>query len=357
MNKPLLNFLKFLLFLGVGLGILYFVYLKYNAAYLEQCKLDGVPEAECDLIKKIITDFKNANFLWIFIVLIAFMISNWSRAARWNMLIRPMGYQPKLSNSFFTIMIGYFANLGLPRIGEVVRAATMSKYEKIPVEKLVGTIVVGRTVDVICFALAVGLAFLLEFKNITNFLSENQGAGANDGSGPSPILIAIGVAAVVGAILFFVFKKQIVQTKLYQKILNTLKGLWEGIQTVRKLDKPWLFVVHSLNIWVMYFLMTYLCFFAFDPTSILTPLQGLVTFVFGAFGILVPSPGGMGTYHFFTSEALMMYDIPSGDAFSFANILFFSVQLGCNVLGGILSLILLPIVNKGYEPSALKTNS
>lgn len=352
MNKNFLNFLKFVLFLGIGLSILYFVFQKYNTAYLEQCRLDGIPDADCSLINKIYEDFKTANFAWIFIVLLAFLISNISRAVRWKMLIKPLGYVPKLSNAFFTIIVGYFANLGLPRIGEVVRAATMSRYEKIPVEKLVGTIVVGRTVDVICFALAIGLTFLLEFDTITNYLSENQGTGEADSSSffaSTKFLIFAG-SGLLALALLFAFRKQLAETVIYQKIISFLKGLWEGIQAVGKLDNPFMFVVHSVNIWVMYYLMTYLCFFAFEPTAGLSPLAGLLAFVFGAFGILIPSPGGMGTYHFFTSEALMIYGLEGGDAFSFANILFFSVQIGCNVLVGILSLLLLPILNRNYEP-------
>lgn len=334
------------------MSILYFVYMKYNAAYLEQCKLDGIAEADCDFIQKIIDDFKSANFFWIFVVLIAFTISNMSRAIRWNMLIKPLGYAPKLSNAFFTIIIGYFANLGLPRIGEVVRAATMSRYEKIPVEKLVGTIVVGRTVDVICFALAIGITFLLEFNTISEYLTANQGASGRSQGGlfSNPIFLTIAGVGIVSMLLLYLFRAKIVQTKIYQKITSFLRGLWEGIQTVQKLDNPLMFVFHSVNIWVMYFLMTYLCFFAFEPTSGLSPLAGLMAFVFGAFGILIPSPGGMGTYHFFTSEALMIYGLGAGDAFSFANILFFSIQIGCNVLIGALSLLMLPLMNRGYEP-------
>ena len=97
-------------------------------------------------------------------------------------------------------------------------------------------------------------------------------------------------------------------------------------------------------------MMTYLCFFAYEPTAGLSPVAGLMVFVFGAFGIVIPSPGGMGTFHFLAIQALAMYGISGGDAFSFANILFFSVQLGCNVVVGIVALIILPIINQNYNP-------
>ena len=100
----------------------------------------------------------------------------------------------------------------------------------------------------------------------------------------------------------------------------------------------------------MYFLMTYFCFFAFAPTAHLPPVVALVVFVFGGWGIVIPSPGGMGTYHFLVQTALMMYGVRGDDAFSWANIAFFSIQLGNNVLLGILSLIFLPALNRNYHP-------
>ena len=352
MNKYIRNFLKFILFSGVGLTILYFVYTKYNNAWLAQCELDGKSIEACGtLADKVINDFWSVNFFWIFVVLIVFTVSNMSRALRWNMMIKPLGYTPKLSNAFFSIIIGYFANLFLPRIGEVVRAAVMSRYEKIPVEKLVGTIVVGRTVDVICFASAIGLTFILEFNTLTEYIAANSGADEQKGSFfTSPVFLTLAGIGILFLLLFYVFRDRISQTKIYRKVVDILKGLWEGILAVRKMENPWIFVFHSINIWFMYYLMTYLAFFAFEPTTDLSPLAGLMAFVFGALGIVIPSPGGMGTYHFFTSEALKIYGVSGGDAFSFANILFMSIQVGCNVLVGILSFVFLPIVNRGYKP-------
>jgi len=106
------------------------------------------------------------------------------------------------------------------------------------------------------------------------------------------------------------------------------------------------FVFHSILIWFCYFAMTYVIFFAFKPTEHLGPVAGLVVFVFGTLGIVFPSPGGMGSYHFLVEEGLTLYGVGEADAFSFANIMFFSVQLFCNVLFGILALIILPIYNK-----------
>ncbi len=349
MKKQAFNLFKFILFLGLGLGILYLVYRGQNAAFQEDCALRGIPESECSLVNKVISDFRGANYLWILIVLIAFLISNVSRAIRWNMLIRPLGYQPRLGNSFLAIVIGYFANLGIPRMGEVVRAGTLAQYEKIGVEKVMGTIVVDRIVDVISILLVTALAVLLEFDTIASFVNENVSFADRIGGLQRIVLYGL-IAGLIFIGVFYLLRKSLMQTALFKKFIRLVEGFMEGLRTISKLDRPWLFLAHSVNIWLMYFLMTYLCFFSFEPTSHLTPVVGLVVFVFGGWGIVIPSPGGMGTYHFLVQTALQMYGVAGDDAFSFANIAFFSISLGVNVLVGIIGLILLPLVNRGYVP-------
>lgn len=348
MKKVITNVLKFLLFLGIGLGILYLVYRSQNAAYEAECALKGIAAEDCSLIKKVATDFREANYFWVLMVLLAFTISNVSRAIRWNMLIRPLGYTPRFINAFLTTVLGYFANLGLPRMGEVVRGATLARYERIPVEKVMGTIVTDRIVDVISILLVSTLAVVLEYDTILDFANQYVSFDRLGSLGRLAFIAGI-IAVVIGAILWY-FRKQLMQTAIAKKIVDIARGFWQGIQTIRQLDRPLVFILHSINIWFMYFMMTYLCFFAFEPTAGLSAVAGLVVFVFGGWGIVIPSPGGMGTYHFLAQTALAMYGISGDDGFSWANISFFSIQLGCNVIGGILALILLPILNRTYQP-------
>lgn len=353
MKKHLATFLKFTIFLTIGLTILYLVYQRQETAYQAECALQNIPEADCSLIQKIIDDFKGANFFWIFVVLVAFVISNLSRATRWHMLLKPLGYKPRFRNSFFCIILGYFANLGLPRIGEVVRAATFSKYENIPVEKAMGTIVVDRAVDLLSLLVALGLVFLFGFDTIWGYLSENMGGGENEKRlWESSWFQGFAIVVLIAGVILYIYRKKVRASAFFTKVVKILRGFGEGILSIKKLDKPWWFIFHSINIWFMYYLMTYLCFFAYGPTAGLSPMAGLMVFVFGAFGIVIPSPGGMGTFHFLAIQALAMYGVSGGDAFSFANILFFSVQLGCNVVVGIFALLLLPIINRNYKPAA-----
>ena len=372
MKNILLKILQFLLFLGIGSLILFLVYRSQNDAYKNECCIKNIPQwesvgtqeekdallAECraagraekecvPLLDKLVSDFGKVKYGWIALVLLAFVVSNVSRTYKWKMLLRPMGYKPRFINCFLSILVSYFANLGLPRIGEVVRAGVLSKYEKIPVEKVMGTIVVDRVVDMLCLLLAFGLALVFESEKILGFLSENMGKGEEGATGTS-WKMAMLAAMFLGAALLFAFRKKLADTLVYKKTAKLLKGLWEGIQAVRKLDRPGLFVFHSLNIWLLYFLMTWLGFQAFGPTEHLGLQAALLVFVFGTLGMVIPSPGGMGTFHFLVITALtLFYGIKGDDAFSVANIIFFCVQIGCNSLLGIMALVMLPIVNGG----------
>ncbi|MEL6391409.1 MAG: lysylphosphatidylglycerol synthase transmembrane domain-containing protein [Bacteroidota bacterium] len=349
MDKRLLNVIKFLGFLSIGLVILYLVYQRQASAYLEQCISDGGTEASCSLVDKVLSDFASANFFWIFMTMLAFIVSNISRAIRWNMLLNQLGYQPRLINSFLTISLGYFANLGIPRMGEFVRAGSLARYEKIPVEQVMGTVVVDRIIDVICILIMTALAVALAFSRLNTLYQENADFGDKLAS-LQAILLPMVIVGLVGLVLLLVFRKKLLATKLGQRVENILSGFVDGIKTVGSLSSPGLFLMHTGIIWLMYFLITYFCFFSFAPTASLSPVAGLVTFVAGGWGIVVPSPGGMGSYHFLTGEALKLYGVGAGNAFSWSNIAFFTVTIGVSVLVGLVALLLLPRLNQDYNP-------
>lgn len=346
MPAILKDILKVLLFFGVGFTILYFVYASQNTAFQEQCRIDGIPESECSLLGKVWSDLQSVNWFWLLAVVACFNISNISRAYRWKMMVDSLGYQTKTSNAFFCIMIGYFANLGLPRAGEILRATVFAKYEKIRIDRLIGTIAMDRLIDMVSVLLVVGLAISIEFDLLWGFLSSQGGQSRGI---PTWMFYAAGIGLAILLISYF-FREALMRLGWVQKILNLLLGFWEGLQSIRTIKKPIPFILHSMNIWFMYFLMTYLCFFAFEPTSDLSARAGLIVFVFGTFGVIIPSPGGMGTFHALAVIALALYGISGDDAFSFANILFFTIQIGSSVLLGLIAVAFLPIMNRSYNP-------
>ena len=364
MKKNIINVLKFLLFFGVGFGILYYVYQGQQRAFQAQCDFDFVtacvaegkseaackasPKPVCSLAAKVADDFRTVKPFWILLVVLAFLISNVSRALRWQMLIKPMGYATTLGNTFWPVMAGYFANLALPRMGEVVRAGLFSRYENVPLEKSLGTIVTDRAMDVLCLLAVMGLAFVLEFDILWNYVRENAfGEASADSPEKSNTLLWVVLAVMLAvAVVVFVFRK-----KIFAKLKEILSGFAEGLLTIRKLDNIALFLFHTLVIWLMYYLMTYLCFFAFEPTAMLNhasslPVIGLAIFVFGSLGMVIPSPGGMGSYQFLVTEGLMIYGLANSDAFSFSLIIFVTITV-CNIVFGALAFVVLPILNRG----------
>jgi len=339
------NILKYFLFLTIGVGILYLMWTKNSSAYEEECILRGANLDNCNLFDKIITDFSQANWIWIVVVLIIFMLSNIFRALRWNQLLATLGYSPSTINSLGTLMLGYFANLGIPRIGEIIRATSMSRYENIPVEQTMATIIVGRIIDVLFLLLFIGASFVLSFNVLSKYFQDNfQFSIIN----LVYLGISLAIASIIGYFVFIRFSKgfALSNNKLLNKLSEIMNRFLEGLKSILKVDNKALFIAYSLGIWVCYYLMTYLCFFAYEPTSHLGPIAGLVVFVFGTLGIVFPSPGGMGSYHYLVVQALIIYGIGGVEAFSFAMLLFFAIQLFCNILFGIIALVGLPIFNK-----------
>ena len=338
MKKKILNILKSVLFIGLGSSILYLIFRAQNKAYIEQCKVDGIPLADCSLLDKLVTDFTSANFFWLFMVILAYTISNISRTARWQMLLRPLGLNINPLNGFFTIMLGYFANLGFPRIGEFVRAGTLARYEKTEFEKVMGTVVVDRVIDVFSLLIAILLAFVFSFKELSAFLDSMPMSFSG-----TKLLLLLAVVGLAGVGLVFYLVKNYPDNFLVKKIL----GFLEGVKAIKDIDKPFWFVFHSVLIWVMYFVMIWVGLYAFGPTAHLGATAGLLLFVVGSLGIVIPTPGGMGTYHALVGACLtFVYSLTAADSFSFANIIFFTIQIGANVLFGALALIVLPVLNR-----------
>jgi len=328
--------------LSIGLLIVYLLYNNLDKAYQEECLLKGIPSEDCSYADKIIADFKSVKLFWIFVVAFVFMLSNLFRALRWNQFLDSMGYKARTFNSLGAIMVGYLANLAVPRIGEVVRAGTLSKNENIPVEKVMGTIVLDRVLDVISLLIAIGLAFIFAFNTFKEYLDASENFSARS----LYILAGLGVIGLIG---LFVMNKFLLQSKSENKFIKKLQSLWvgfrDGLVSIKEVKNIPLLIFYSVSIWICYYLMTYLCFFAFAPTENLGPLAGLVVFVFGSLGIVFPSPGGMGSYQLLVTQALMIYGVDEFSAFSFSNIVFISINILGNILFGIFFLLLLPIYN------------
>lgn len=287
MNHRSKQVVKFFLFFGVTVLLFWLVYRDQN------------PQ---DLIKMLRED---VDYTWMWVAIIMGIASHASRALRWQMLAESMGERISFWNSFFGIMIGYFANIAIPRMGEFTRCGVVSKYENVPFSKLLGTVVTERVIDMFVLLSLTLIVVITQFKQVNIFLDGNQDIKASLMSLlHSGWIVVIGIVLLVGGYFLWRLLKR---TKLYAKMGNFLSGLKEGLLTVRNVKRKWLFVFYTLFIWLMYYLMFYVCFFCFQFTSHLGPMVGLTVFVLASYGMVAPVQGGIGAWHFMVIAALMIY--------------------------------------------------
>lgn len=327
--KKLLNVLKYFLVLAVGILLLWLVYRNMDKDNL----LKGI---------------KSANYYWVALALLIALVGHLSRGRRWALLIEPLGTKISTWRAFLAVMFGYMANLAVPRMGEISRCVALNRTDKVPLNKLIGTVIVERGFDFIMLLTITAVSFLIEFKRVRiyleqsiNYLNEKY---SNLFSIGSVIIVVVVVAAfIVLLVLIKRSKRDFKKHPIYLKIRDVVSGFWAGIKTIIHLERKWEFVFHTLLIWTSYFLMTYLIFFAFQPTAHLGPLAGLVVLTVGSLGFILPVQGGVGTYHYAAQKALEIYDIAPEDGAIYALIAHSSQTLMLIIIGAFAFFILASI--------------
>lgn len=283
--------------------------------------------------------------LWIiFPVFIILGLSHFLRALRWRLIMEPLGYQPSIANTYFAVLIGYLANLAIPRLGEVLKCTLLAKYEKVPAEKIVGTIVAERAFDVISLGIVFLMALGLQFNVIEAGWNQlkNQTAtpviDSNEGNWRMYLFVGLGIILVA---LFLILRKRI--PTIVASIQQILSGIWEGVMSATKLKQQKLFFVYSFGIWFLYLLATYVGLYATAGTesSFATAISCLA---YASIGMIL-TPGGIGAYAYFMAKVLELNGVDYTLGLANGTLQWFSQFLIVIVLGG-LSLIILPIINK-----------
>jgi len=303
---------------------------------------------------------EHANFFFVIIAFVFGFVAFVLRAHRWNMLLKPMGFNPKLSNACYALGIGYFANLAIPRIGEITRCGVLSKSENVPFEKLIGTVIIERVIDLIMLAFSMLLVAILEFDLLKNFLIDKiispmtDKTDANGSSHLSMWLILFLLVLIAGTVFLFKSKKA---ENIKIKIKKLFLGVADGLKTIFKMKNPGWFVFHTFFIWVLYFLATYVTFFSLKATSGLGLKEGIFVLVAGGLGMSAPVQGGIGAYHYIVSQSLILFNISSTDGIVYATLAHTSQTL-LVVIIGIVSLFLVFRTNKAKREikNAQKSN-
>lgn len=281
--------------------------------------------------------FQQANYTWVGISLLIALISHIFRALRWEQLLGAMHYYPGTTRTLSAVLIGYFANFLVPRMGEVSRCGSLQKTADIPFEKSFGTVITERIVDLLGLVLLVGLTFLVEWKPIQQFLFPNFRL-------PSALTMA-GLASGAIAILALLWvKKGALLDRWGHFTTNTgigkkIQGWVLGISSIQEVSNPGKFIFYSIAIWIAYFANTYALFLAFPVSASLGLSAALTVLVMGTFGMATPTQGGIGAYHSLVASALGFYLIPLKEATLLATF-FHGTQMALILLLGGLSFLL-----------------
>lgn len=286
-------------------------------------------------IQKIKDYFRSANYFYVFLSLIFMKVSHISRAYRWKYSLQYLGYQSSFWNNFMAISVGYLLNLTIPRSGELSRAAVLQKYENIPFDKGFGTIIAERIVDLFFLLFFVTLSFLLQYEQLTAFLSEHIPL--------NQLLILLGLFFLIGIVgLYWLYTSN---WKPLIFIRSKISGLVEGLLSIFKMPHRTPFLLHTLVIWFSFILTFYFGTKALPETSSLSLGTTMVAFVVGSLAISFTN-GGIGAFPLLIAKILVLYGIPLAAGTAFGWILWSSQTAMVLFLGG-LSFLLLPIVNKG----------
>tara|TARA_Y100000589_G_scaffold331068_1_gene383112 strand:+ start:134 stop:1111 length:978 start_codon:yes stop_codon:yes gene_type:complete len=309
----IIKWAKYIFFLFLGIGLAYLAFKNQDP-------------------KTLISQLKDVNYSWVLASIVFGFIAIVSRGLRWVILLKNLNYSSGKLNSIYAVAIGYFTNIAVPRAGEITRCTSLNQTENIPIDKLFGTIILERAID---FIFLIGLSLLvliLKFELFLDFL----GIIFVGQTIEIKSLIFIGLSAIaLPVILILFFQKIFKNFNFYIKIKEFIIGVKDGFKSIHGLENKAIFWAHTLLIWIMYLMMTYICFFSIEATQMLTLVDGLYAMIIGGYGMVAPVQGGIGAYHYIVKEGLMLISISEDSALLFATIVHTAQTLMTLSVGGI----------------------
>ena len=332
-SKKVKSFIKYILSFAVACGLFWYVYKDLN-------------------ISASVAKLKHAQYSWIIFSIILSIISHLFRAYRWNLLLSPTGYRPKLLRTFQALMVGYLANLVVPRMGEVSRCGILKKTDDVPMTVSIGTVVAERIIDLLCLITLVILGFLVEFERLNEFLTGffyEKASRVGESLFLLYILAGIGAVLLLAVFLFLkIFKERIKRNPFYIKMRAFIREMVLGLTSINRLEKKKAFWFSTFMIWILYYLMSYVVIFSLDATSSLGLGAGISLLIMGGLGMSAPVQGGIGTYHALVTAVLVLYGVKEADGQVFAFLLHTSQTLTVIFIGSV-SLLISMVITKNKE--------
>jgi uncharacterized protein (TIRG00374 family) len=304
----------------LGSGILWWMYRNFDFELLKSTLNGGM------------------NWWWMAFSLVFGVTAQLFRGLRWKQTLEPLGENPRTSTCVHAVFLSYAASLTIPRIGEVTRCGVLTKYDGTSFSKSLGTVVTERIIDSILVLSITAAVFLSQAKVFYNFFEEtgtNLTEWAAKFTATGYIVTAVCLVAL-GILAFMLIRK----LAIFARIRETIKGIKEGVMSLKDVKNKTLFTAYTLGIWVSYFLHYYITFFCFDFTCGLGLNVALVSFVVGSIAVIVPTPNGMGPWHFAVKTILVLYGVEVTNAETFV-IIVHTIQTALIPLLGIFSLMAL----------------
>lgn len=336
MNKRLITILQYLFFFLLGIFFVWW----------------SVKDIDAEKWGQIRSALQEAKGLLIVPVFAILFLSYYVRAIRWILLMEPLGYKPDKANTTFAVMIGYLANQAVPRLGEVLKCTVLARYEKIPADKLVGTIILERLIDAITLLIIFGITLAIQ-PGLYTQLSDTifAAAGEKETSGGSGLVLALIVA---GLIVVAIAAWMIIKKKTIADVIAALKKIagrvWQGLSAVQHLKKRGQFILLTILLWSLYLAGGYIGFFALRETTQFGIREAFTVLSAGSVGMIV-TPGGIGAYAYLIGETMQLYGLKQSIAIAFGWLLWLA-QTFVILIGGLISFILLPWYNKRKEALA-----
>lgn len=297
MEKLARRTIKIALPLFLGGAILYWMYRDFN--------FSGISDVL----------FGQMDWTWMILSFPFGIMAMAFRGLRWKQSLEPLGERPRTAVSLNAIFLSYAVSLIIPRVGEFARCGILNRYDHVSFAKALGTVVTERAVDMVIMLVITMLSILLQIRVFGTFFSRTGTRIDDIFTMFSPMgWMVTAICAIAAAILFYFVLRQL---SIYNKVKQTLAGIWQGISSLRNVRNVPLFVFYSLAIWASYFLHYYLTFFCFDFTAHLGITCALVTFVVGSIAVIVPTPNGAGPWHFAVKTMLILYGVADTDALYF----------------------------------------
>jgi uncharacterized protein (TIRG00374 family) len=278
------------------------------------------------------------NWWWMAFSLVFGVTAQLFRGLRWKQTLEPVGENRRTSTCVHAIFLSYAASLIIPRIGEITRCGVLRKYDGTSFSKSLGTVVTERIIDSLLVLLITAIVFISQAKVFYNFFAEtgtNLTEWACKFTATGYIVTALCVVALF-LLLFIIMRK----LTIFARFRETIKEIKEGVMSLKDVKNKTLFTLYTLGIWGSYFLHYYITFFCFDFTMGLGLNVALVSFIVGSIAVIVPTPNGMGPWHFAVKTILVLYGVQETNAETFV-IIVHTIQTALIPLLGVYSLMAL----------------